>query len=164
MKIEKSWTYAAATDRVFEMIGTQDFQATKASATSTGDYAAEVTPADDGCTVLVRRTLPTDNFPDALRNAVGKTLTVVETQKWGPADGAGVRTADLDVRVEGAPVGLKGTVRLSPDGTGSTVSMRGDLKARIPLFGGKIEQAAAPFFKDAIAAEERAGRDWLASH
>ena len=57
---------------------------------------------------------------------------------------------------------LTGTVTLSPDGDGTVERYAGEVKASVPLFGGAIEQAAAEAVRAALAAEESAGREWLA--
>jgi hypothetical protein len=57
---------------------------------------------------------------------------------------------------------MRSTVRLAPSGGGSEISIVGDLKASIPLFGGKVEKAAAPAVVDAIRSEQRTGQAWLA--
>ena len=41
------------------------------------------------------------------------------------------------------------------------ITIDGDLKASIPLFGGKVEKAAAPAVVDAIRSEQRTGNAWL---
>jgi hypothetical protein len=41
-------------------------------------------------------------------------------------------------------------------------SVEGDLKARMPLFGGQIEKAAAPAIESAINIEREIGQAWLA--
>ena len=42
------------------------------------------------------------------------------------------------------------------------MTIAGDLKASIPLLGGRVEKAAAPAVVEAIRAEERTGQRWLA--
>ena len=41
------------------------------------------------------------------------------------------------------------------------MTINGDLKASIPLLGGRVEKAAAPAVVHAIHGEERTGRRWL---
>jgi len=56
-----------------------------------------------------------------------------------------------------------GTLSLAAAGHGSVQSVQGDLKARIPLFSGQIEMAAAPAIESAIGVEREIGQAWLAT-
>ena len=55
---------------------------------------------------------------------------------------------------------MRPTQRRRSDGT--TVAIRSQLKANIPFFGGKAEEAAAGPIRAAIAKEEQLGDEWLA--
>ena len=44
---------------------------------------------------------------------------------------------------------------------GAIESVQGDLKARIPLIGARIEKAAAPAIESAIRVERETGQAWL---
>jgi hypothetical protein len=60
-------------------------------------------------------------------------------------------------------VALRSAVRLAPVGAGgSQITVDGDLKASIPLFGGKIEKAAASAVLSAMRSEQRTGAAWIA--
>jgi hypothetical protein len=122
----------------------------------------EIRPEAGGVVVTSRRALPTDQVPDAFRALVGQQITLVQTETWGPAGPAGERTGSLLVEVTGAPVRMNATLSLSPDGTGTVERVDGELKARVPLIGGKIERGAEPAVRAAIDAEERIGQAWLA--
>lgn len=163
MKIERSWTYPAAIADVYAMITDEAFQQRKAAATSTdGGTVALAETADGGHLITVARVLPTDAFPENIRAMVGASITVVETQTWGPAGDDGTRSADLAVDVKGTPASMKGTVTLAPQSNAETLlSVDGDLKGGIPFIGGKIEQAAAPSFLQALKEEERVGLEYL---
>lgn len=164
MKIERSWTYPASVADVYAMVTDDDFQERKTRATSTdgGSVSVEHSP-DDTAVITVHRVLPTDSFPENIRAMVGRTITVVEVQKWGQAAPDGGRSASLDVDVKGTPASMKGTVTLTPLSDSETrLDVRGDLRGGIPLIGGKIEQAAAPSFFHALETEERIGHEYLA--
>jgi hypothetical protein len=63
--------------------------------------------------------------------------------------------------VAGVPIALMGTLSLAADGPGSVELLDSELKARVPLIGGKIEKAAAPPIENAIAIEHRTAQEWL---
>ena len=51
---------------------------------------------------------------------------------------------------------------LVAEGDGTVQHVDGDLKASIPLIGGKIERAVLPAIEGAIRVEERESKAWLA--
>jgi hypothetical protein len=163
MEISATFEYAATPDEVFAMLANEDFQARKCVATGALSHSVSISQQGDRTVIVSSRELPTDGFPDFVKSLVGATLAVTETQDWGPADPAGRRLGSLTVHIAGAPIDLAGILSLAPDAQGSVESVDGDLKARIPLIGGKIEKAAAPTIESAIRVERETGQAWLAS-
>ncbi len=162
MKISATFDYAATPHDVFAMLADEDFQARKCVATGALTHSVSVRADGDRTVIVSRRVLPTDGFPDFVKGLVGATLAVTETQDWGPADPDGTRQGRLIVDIAGAPIDLAGTLSLAPAGEGSVESLDGELKATIPLIGGRIEKAAAPAIESAIRAERETGQAWLA--
>jgi Protein of unknown function (DUF2505) len=163
MKISAILDYAATPSEVFAMLSDEDFQARKCIATGALSHSVSVSAQGDRTVIVSNRDLPTDGFPDFVKRLVGTTLAITETQDWGPAGPGGARQGRLTVNIAGAPIDLAGTLSLAPDGQGSVESVEGDLKATIPLIGGKIEKSAAPAIESAIRAERETGQAWLAT-
>ena len=109
----------------------------------------------DRTRITTERVLPTDSLPDFARSFVGEALTVVEIQTWSPPSPDGSRVADLNLHVKGAPLTLKGTIRLSPTAGGSVQEVEADLRAGVPLIGGRLEKAAADPLLAAARTETR---------
>lgn len=143
MKFTHRAEYPATADEVWAVMSSQDFQNAKCEATTTGDWTSNVTVSGDNTTITSDRVLPTDDLPDIAKTFVGPTLTIGEVQTWGPPAADGTRTADLQVQIKGAPMTLKGTIRLSPNGSGSVQEISGEVKVSVPLIGGKLEKAAS---------------------
>ena len=162
MKIAKSIEYAASPEEVFAVLTDQAFQEAKCAATGAIRHTATVRTEADRTVITTERVLPTSGMPDFAKNMVGETLKVTETQDWGPADGNGSREGTVSMAVAGVPVALKGTLSLAPGGAGTVEAIDADLKASVPLIGGKIEKAAAPPVEDAITIEQRVAQEWLA--
>jgi hypothetical protein len=161
MKISAIIDYAATPEAVFAMLVDEEFQNQKCAATGSLHHTVSIV-ARDGRTVIVStRDMPADDFPPFVRSMVGDTLPVTETQEWGPPETKGARHGTLTVEITGAPVGLEGTLSLALGGLGCLETIEGDLTARIPLFGNKVEQAAAPAVRGAIRVESRTGKAWL---
>ena len=161
MKISETITYAAPAETVYAMVTDRAFQERKCVEAHAQRHEAAVSPAGEGARVVTKRDLPADDLPDFAKSIVGPTLSVTETYEWGAPAADGTRTGTLTVEVAGAPVAMRSAVRLAPAGGGTQITIDGDLKASIPLFGGKVEKAAAPAVIDAIRSEQRTGNAWL---
>jgi len=162
MKIARTLEYAATPHQVFTVLADQAFQEAKCDATAAVKHTATVGAEGDRTVITTERVLPTRGMPDFAKNLVGETLNVIETQDWGPAAADGTREGKLSMSVAGVPVTMKGRLSLAPGGPGAVESLDADLRASLPLIGGKIEKAAAPLVEDAIAIEHRLAAEWLA--
>ena len=161
MKIAKTIEYAASPEEVFAVLSDVKFQEAKCAATAAVKHSAQVRTVGDHTVITTERILPSDGLPDFARSMVGNTLTVTETQDWGPAAAGGGRRGTVEMAVTGAPIALQGTLMLAPGQDGSVETLEAELKARVPLIGGKIEKAAAPPIEEAIDIEARTAAEWL---
>jgi hypothetical protein len=161
MKIAKSLEYAAAPDTVFAVLSDPAFQEAKCVATHAIRHSAGVTTQGERTVITTERELPSDGLPDFAKNLVGETLTVSETQDWGPASPDGSRQGTVTMKVSGAPLTLTGHLSLTPNGAGSVEKLDSELKAKVPLIGGRIEKAAAPPIEAAIMIEHATATTWL---
>ena len=163
MKITATLDYAATTQDVFAMLTDEAFQTRKCVATGALSYTVSITAEGERAVIVSNRVLPTDDLPSFVKGVVGATMAVTETQDWGPVGSDGTRLGTLTVHIAGAPIALHGSLSLAPGGEGSVYTVLGDLKARVPLIGGKIESASAPAIQSAIRVEHETGQAWLAS-
>jgi hypothetical protein len=156
--------YDADPATVFAMLADADFQERKCAATGALDHEVEIEEYDDGSAAIrSSRTMPTEHVPDFLRTFIGQALTVVQVDDWQPAAPDGSREGTVVVEIKGAPVRLAAAMTLDPDAGGTRELIDGDLKASVPLIGGRIEKAIAPALQAAIRVEQREGRAWLAT-
>ena len=154
--------YAAGPDVVFAMLTDKAFQDRKLGQTGALSWDVEIRTDNGGAVISSRRELPTDQVPEAFRALVGAKIVISQTETWGPAGPGGARTGTLVVEMSGAPIRMNATLSLSASGAGTVEHVDGELKARVPLIGGKIERNAEPAVRAAITAEERIGQAWLA--
>jgi hypothetical protein len=164
LQIGHQLRYDSTPAAVFEMITSEAFQARKLAGSGAQEHEVTVEHRPDGGAVVrTVRALPTDRVPDAFRTLVGSSVTVAQTETWDPLDVNGGRSGTVTVEMRGTPVRLTGTLQLGTDGRGGTVEqVQGELRAKVPLLGGKIEKAVEPALRAAMDAEERIGRAWLA--
>ncbi|MBT9255881.1 DUF2505 domain-containing protein [Phycicoccus sp. MAQZ13P-2] len=164
MRLTRRERLDATPDEVYALLTDRGFQEAKCEATTGGGaWSADVTQSAVGHRVATTRELPADGLPDVARSFVGATLTVIESYDWGAPAPDGSREAVVDLHVKGAPLTLKGTLRLEPDGNGSAEVLDTELKANVPFVGGRIEKAAADPINAAVDVEvgllrERLGR------
>jgi hypothetical protein len=161
VKISHTVEFPASPHEVFEMLAEPRFQEAKCGATAALEHAVSVELSGDRTIIKTERVLPTRGFPDFAKSMVGETLKVAETQDWGPALADGSREGSIKLHIHGAPITLAGTLRLQPGGAGTVQYISADLKAHVPLLGGKIEKAAAPPIEAAIEIEHQTGVKWL---
>jgi hypothetical protein len=147
---------------VFAMLTDEVYIGRKVRAANAIRHEAAVTHNGDQVTIHVLRVMPPD-VPDFVRRFVGETIDLQQTDVWGPAAPDGSRTGTISLDMAGAPVTMRGTLQLEPDGIASVVSAEGKIKASVPFVGGKIEQAVHGGLVEAAKREEQVGRDWLSS-
>lgn len=166
MRLDAELRYPAAASDVAAMLTDPAFQERKCRDGHAVSHEVAVTAEGGATRVVVRRAQRTDDFPSFVKSFVGETLTIVETSLWQPAAADGSREGTIQVEISGAPIVLRARARLVPDqdtdGTPSTREVvEGELKASVPFLGAKIEQAAEPAIRAAIALEQRTGTAWL---
>lgn len=138
-----SAVYALLTDRTFlegrlADCGGEDPQIVAFDVAGDGDART--------ATITTRSAIPASVLPPMVASMMAGNPVTERTENWRP-DGDGY-VADFSVTVKGAPASLKGTMTLSPAGSGadasaSTLTVQGNAAVPIPLFGGKIEQVIA---------------------
>jgi Protein of unknown function (DUF2505) len=169
MRITAEIHYPAEPGAVYAMLVDPAFGERTCLANHALDHEVAVQHFDDGsATVTTRRTMPTDLVPELVRSLIGATLRITEIRDWAAAGPDGARTGTLVVQIEGAPVRLAGSLRLGSvadvegNGAHAVQTIDGDLKASVPLIGGRIEKSVEPAIRAAIDVEQRTAVDWLA--
>ena len=150
-------------DEVHALLIDPAFQEAKCAATTNnGIYTVDVGGGADGQRVRTERQLPSDGLPDMARSFVGDHLTIIEVLDWSSPGPDGSRRSLVDIHIKGAPLTVKGTIRLEPLGRRTVEVIEAELKANVPLIGGKLERAAADPINAAIGIEIELLREWLA--
>ena len=124
------------------MLADPAFQAAKVEATHPLSHTESVTAKGEQTEIVTSRVISTEEFPDFAKSMIGPKLRVTETLIWSRASADGSRTGTIAITIGDAPIAMNGTVRLAPGGLGTRIDVDGDLKAKIPLLGGKVEKAA----------------------
>jgi hypothetical protein len=157
VKVNARLRYPVSCEHVFAMLVDRSFQERVCAATKALRYEVQIEQDAGSATITTRRELPTDTVPDFARGFVGRTLDVVRVDRWEPPAADGSRDGTVTVEIKGAPIRLNGMLALRPDDAGSEEVIAGELKASVPLLGGKLERAAEPALMSAIRKEEEVG-------
>ena len=152
-RVRSTFTSSAGVERVFTTLTSAEWPAVKAQRLGDGAELTErVERPDGGVRVVTSRRLP-DGVPGFLQKFLPADGRVLETFDWGPAGSDGTRTGTWKVEIAGAPATLGGTTRLEPTGAGSTYTIEGEVKVKVPVIGGKAETFIAGMV-DKLAAKE----------
>ena len=160
MKIELSWDLTSTPDEVYEDAINPEYQDDKCKAAGAITFSSKVEETGQGHTSTVQRLMSSGDVPELVKKVVGDKVDVLETIAWGPKQADGSRKGDLTVHMKGQPISMKGFTYIKPNGTGSTVGVDAELKAKIPVIGGKIEKMGSPEIIKAIKAEEATAHEW----
>lgn len=160
MDVHSELRFDADPARVFAMLTDETYVERKTLAANALRATASVKRDGENTTIHLTRVMPPD-VPDFVRRFVGETIDITQVDVWGPAATDGSRDGTIQLDMVGAPVTCTGRMRLAPNGAGTTVTIEGTLKASVPLFGGKIEQAVLEGLTEAAKIEEKVGRAWL---
>lgn len=163
MRVDSEIRYEADPDEVAAMLADPAFVERKCDAMGALDRSAEISGDSTGSfTATSSRTMPTDDFPDFARKMVGDTVKIKQVDAWEAPDADGSREGTVTVEIAGAPLKVTGQMSLRPDGAGTVQTVDAELKASIPIIGGKLEKAAHPAIMAAIRKEHQTGQKWLA--
>lgn len=160
MDLNSELRFPADPYAVFGMLTDEAFVAKKATAAKALRHEVSVHRDDDRVTIDLVRVMPPD-VPDFVRRFVGETIDIKQTDVWEPAAPDGSRHGSISLEMVGLPVTCTGTMRLVASGNVTVVTIAGSIKAAVPLFGGKIEEAVHQGLTEAAKIEEQVGQQWL---
>lgn len=142
MKFQETFHFDYPADVILRMFGDKDYYLAKYR--KMGGDAPEVLASEssgDHFSITVRHALDASRlkFPDFVKNRIGDKLHLRQTDAWQLDQGEG----RLDIEIEHAPVAVDSRLKLTDSGNGSRLVLDFNIKASVPLVGGKIEKAVA---------------------
>jgi Protein of unknown function (DUF2505) len=163
MELRETQDYDADPGTVFAMLCDEAWREEVCRATHAIEHSVDIEESDDGLVhVRTTRLLPA-SVPEPFKSMVGEHIEIEQAEAWSPADGDGVRRADLEVRITRQPASMTGTMTLEPHGSGTRQTVTGDIRVRIPLLGRRIEPEIAKAIRAALDKEGECGRAYLGS-
>jgi Protein of unknown function (DUF2505) len=160
--LDYTWELPYSPQSMFEQGIRQDY--IQAQAKTIGHYDLNLVSLADGpeggrayATYDIEIDLP--NWAKKMFPARAK---VTEIRTWAPAAEDGSRAYDFTVKIEQVPAEIKGTVELkaAPGGT-TTNTVRAQIRASIPVIGGKLEEMVAKELATTIEGERDFIINWM---
>jgi Protein of unknown function (DUF2505) len=157
MKIRHEITYDAGVEDVYAMLTDPAFRQKSCDAMGVLSADISIQPKDSGALIVIDQVQPTEGIPAFAKRIAGDKTQAIQTEEWG--DHA---NAELTVKTPGKPTQISGQLSLTNDGQRTVEAFEGEVKAKIPLIGGKLESLMADLFKAGMDKEHGAGVAWLA--
>lgn len=164
MNVTRSHTYTASMDAVVASL--RDPEMTAEKYRSMGAREVEVLECSgDETRMRVESSRVVDvDLPGFAKKVMKPTNTLRQLEQWQALDD-GAWEADVTIDVQGTPLRIGGTVRLTPVPEGCTQVVDVDVTAKVPIIGGRIaDWTADHVVQPIIDAEFAFGDRWLANH
>lgn len=152
MKLRHELTYDAAPEAVLAMLTDPAFWDKVAEATGALSSTATV----DGNRVVVDQEQAVQGVPSFAKKFVGESTRAINTFVWQGSQAA------YDVETPGKPTSMSGTATVAASGAGSTLTYDLEVKASVPLIGGKLEKLVVDLTTEGFVKEQAVGAAWLA--
>ncbi len=157
MEIRHELHYDAPPAVVHAMLGDPRFREQVCEAMRVADSDVTVTGTGSRMEIRIDMTQRTTGLPSFARKIVGDTTRVIQSERWDAE-----RSADLQVEIPGKPGHIRGRIRLSDNGAGTTESFVGEATIKVPLVGRRLEGLIERLFIEGMDTEQAVGARWLA--
>ncbi|MET3963031.1 carbon monoxide dehydrogenase subunit G [Marmoricola sp. OAE513] len=156
MKLRHELAYDAAPAAVLAMLTDPAYW--DKVAVATGAISSVATVEADGAATRIRidQEQAVAGVPSFAKKFVGDSTQAITTTVWSGA------SASHTVDTPGKPTSINGTATVTEKGSGSVLTYDLDVKASVPLIGGKLEKLVLELYKEGLAKEQAAGAAWLA--
>lgn len=158
MRLHHEITYDAAPDEVFEMLADPAFRVKVSEALDVVSHDVDVTREGEGFSFVNDHVQKTAGLPSYATKFTGETTRAIQREEWASPTGGNVH-----IDSPGKPAKVKGTITLAPADSGTLETIELDIKVKVPLLGGKLEQLLHDTIIESIDVEHGVGQAWLRS-
>lgn len=125
---------------------------------ATGAISSSATVGTEGETtrVIIDQEQEVVGVPSFAKKFVGDSTRAITTQVWHGD------SATFAVETPGKPTSISGTASLTANGSGSVLVYDLEVKASVPLVGGKLEKLVVELTTAGFEKEQAVGAAWLA--
>jgi uncharacterized protein YndB with AHSA1/START domain len=156
MKFRHEITYDATREQVFEMLADPEFRKASAEAMNVVSADVSINRHGDGMSVRIDQVQHTAGVPGFAKKIVGDTTQAIQIEEWSSPEGG-----TIEIQTPGKPTHVSGTLTLTESGGTTTETMDVEVKAKVPLIGGKLESLLADLIGKGMDKEHGAGVAWL---
>jgi hypothetical protein len=156
MRLRHELAYDAPPADVLAMMSDPLFWERVGEANDVLSWTPTVTAEAGATRVVIDEEQRTSGVPSFAKKIVGESTRVVITQVWRGQE------ASYEIETPGKPTHVQGTATVSANGTGSVLVYDLEVKASVPLIGGKLEKLVVDLTREGFEKEQTVGAAWLA--
>lgn len=156
MRLTRDLAYAAPVADVLAMVQDPAYWDRVAEATGALSSATTVTGSGEDVQVVTDQQQAVVGVPSFAKKFVGDSTRAIITARWKGTQ------ASYVVETPGKPTSMSGTVAVSARGDGAVVTYDLEVKASVPLIGGKLEKLVCDLTGEGFDKEHTVGQAWLA--
>jgi hypothetical protein len=156
MKFQHELTFDASVDDVRAMVLAPAYWDTVAQATGALSSKTTLTESGSSVELVTDEQQKVVGVPGFAKKFVGESTRSIKTLRWTGDN------ASFVVETPGKPTSLSGTASITAAGSSTTLRYDLDVKASVPLIGGKLEKLVADLTVEGFDKEHAAGVAWLA--
>jgi hypothetical protein len=156
MRLRHELAYDAPPADVLAMMGDPLFWERVGEANDVVSWTPTVSTEGGATRVVIDEEQRTAGVPSFAKRIVGDSTRVVITQVWRGQE------ASYEIETPGKPTHVRGTATVSESGAGSVLVYDLEVKASVPLIGGKLEKLVAELTTEGFDKEQVVGATWLA--
>ena len=156
MRLNHVLAYDAPPAEVLAMLTDQLFWDKVGDATGALSSTATIGTEGETTRVVIDQEQEVVGVPSFAKKFVGDSTRAITTQVWRGTE------ASFEVETPGKPTSISGTATLAENGSGSTVTYDLEVKASVPLVGGKLEKLVVELTTEGFEKEQAVGAAWLA--
>lgn len=157
MKFRHALSYDAPPAEVFAMLSDPAFREKVTVAQGVVSADVRLTPRGEGFDLDMDQVQNTAGLPAIAKKIAGDTTAITLQERWPDASGG-----TLEIIAPGKPTSAVGTITLAPQGSGTVETVELEIKVKVPLIGGKLENLMADNVRSGMDVEQTVAAAWLA--
>lgn len=155
MRLRHELSYEASVGDVLTMLTDTAYWDLVAVATEAISSSATVEKAGEETIVVIDQQQQVTGVPSFAKKFVGDSTRAIKRQRWNG------QASTFEVQTPGKPTQLVGTATLTEQGARTVLTYDLDIKASVPLVGGKLEKLVAELTTAGFDQEHVVGVAWL---
>jgi carbon monoxide dehydrogenase subunit G len=155
MRLRHELRYDAPLDDVLAMLTDPAYWDRVAQATDAISSTTTVEQVGADTRVRTDQEQRVVGVPSFAKKFVGESTRALKQQTWSGS------TSTFEVQTPGKPTHLAGQATLAPAGEGTVLTYDLEIRASVPLVGGKLEKLVAGYTVDGFDKERAVGVAWL---